>query len=63
MTHDERLDKVTSIIYYLYHNMKMNPNAMAGAHDIKDVFENACNLLLGMTSEQFKAIEKVMQND
>lgn len=48
---------VTSIIYFLYHTKKMNPNAMSGSWHINEVFDNACQLLMGMTVEQFEEIE------
>jgi hypothetical protein len=58
MATQETVDKITSIIYYLYHESKMNPNSMVGGHLIKDVFENACNVLLGMTADEFAEREK-----
>ena len=58
----EKIDKVTSIIYYLYHQKKMQPNSMAGSHKIEDVFANACELLLNLTVEQFEEIEKRMKD-
>ena len=52
------VDKVTSIIYYLYFQKKMQPESIAGSWKIEDVFANACELLLNMTVEQFEEIEK-----
>lgn len=54
---NEQLDKVASVIYYLYHTKKMNPNAMAGSWHIEETFKNACELLLNMTPEQFESVE------
>ena len=53
----EKVDKITSIIYYLYFHKKMQPESIAGSHKIEDVFANACELLLGLTVEQFEEIE------
>ncbi len=58
MATQETIDKITSIVYYLYHEYKMNPNSMVGGHEIQDVFDNACQLLLGMTADQFAEREK-----
>jgi hypothetical protein len=62
MANQETIDKITSIVYYLYHDMMMNPNAMAGSHKIQDVFDNACQLLLNMTAEQFAEHERKVNN-
>lgn len=58
----KQLDKVTSIIYYLYYHKKMQPESIAGSHKIEDVFANACDVLLGLTVEQFEEIEKRMKD-
>jgi hypothetical protein len=36
----------------------MQPESIAGSHKIEDVFANACEVLLGLTVEQFEEIEK-----
>ena len=54
----EKIDKVTSIIYYLYFHKKMQPESIAGSHKIEDVFANACELLLCISVDQFEEIEK-----
>lgn len=56
------VDKVTSIIYYLYYHKKMQPESIAGSHKIDDVFANACEVLLNLTVEQFEQIEKRMKD-
>ncbi len=56
-----RLDKITSVIYYLYFHKKMHPHSIAGSHKIEDVFANACEVLLNITAEQFEEIEKGMR--
>lgn len=57
----DKVDKITSIVYYLYYHKKMQPSSVAGTHKIEDVFSNACELLLGITVEQFEEIEKGMK--
>jgi hypothetical protein len=52
------VDKVTSIIYYLYYHKKMQPESIARSHRIEDVFANDGELLLNMTVEQFEEIKK-----
>lgn len=57
------VDKVTSIIYYLYYHKRMFPHSIAGSHKVEDVFKNACELLLNMTPEQFETIAKEIDKE
>ena len=58
---EKHIDKITSIVYYLYYHKKMQPHSVAGSYKIDDVFANACELLLNITAEKFEEIEKGMK--